>query len=116
MKLSFTPTDIAGGQYHRANKIIFSNPLAAKENPANRSILFVLEEVTNTANGGSVRNDNGFITTGINDDHREQEVPLIDLEGNVLGAMPLGQLTDATLLYINSFMIHTASQQNRLAE
>lgn len=114
MSLNFTPTDIAGGQYHRANKIIFSNPIAAKADPSNRSVLFIIEQVTNTANGGHVTNDAGFINAVVNDEDREQEVSLIDLEGNILGAIPLGELTDKALLFINSFMIHTASQQNRL--
>lgn len=116
MSLNFTPTDIAGGQYHRANKIIFSNPIAAKADPSKRSVLFIIEQVTNTANGGHVTNDNGFINAVVNDDHREQEVQLIDLEGNILGKLPLGQMTDMTLLYINSYMIHIARQQGRLAE
>ena len=115
MSLNFNPTDLAGGQYHRANKIIFNNPIAAKADPSNRSVLFIIEQVTNTANGGHVTNDAGFINAVVNDDHREQEVSLIDLEGNILGAIPLGELTDKALLFINSFMIHTASQQNRLA-
>lgn len=114
MSLNFTPTDIAGGQYHRANKIIFNNPIAAKENPAHRSVLFILEQVTNTANGGQVTNDNGFINAVVNEEARAEQVSLIDLEGNVLGAMALGELTDKTLLFINSFMIHTAGKQNRI--
>lgn len=116
MRLNFTPTDIAGGQYHRANKIIFNNPISAKSDPSNRSVLFIIEQVTNTANGGHVTNDNGFINAVVNDADREVEVPLIDLEGNVVGKMQLGQMTDMTLLYINSYMIHTARQQNRLTE
>lgn len=116
MKLNFTPTDIAGGQYNRSQKIVFSNPIDAKLNPENRSITFLLETVTNTADGNHVRVDNGFIATNVIDADREVEVPLIDLEGNVLGKLPLGQITDMTLLYINSYMIHIASQQGRLAE
>lgn len=116
MKLNFTPTDIAGGQYNRSQKIVFSNPIDAKLNPENRSITFLLETVTNTADGNHVRVDNGFIATNVIEADREIEVPLIDLEGNVLGKLPLGQMTDMTLLYINSYMIHIASQQGRLAE
>lgn len=116
MKLNFTPTDIPGGQYNRSQKIIFSNPVEAKSNPENRSITFLLETVTNTADGNHVRVDNGFLSTNVTESAREVEVPLIDLEGNVLGAMPLGQMTDMTLLYINSYMIHIARQQNRLTE
>lgn len=116
MQLSFTPTDIAGGQYHRANKVIFSNPIAAKADPSNRSVLFIIEQVTNTANGGHVTNDNGFINTTVNDEDRDIEIPLIDFKGNVVGKQLLGDVTDMTLLYINSFMIHIASKQNRLAE
>lgn len=114
MSLNFTANDDAGGQYHRANKVIFNNPVSAKDNPAHRSVLFILEQVTNTADGGRVTNEAGFINAVINDDERGQEVELIDLEGNVLGAIPLGELTDKTLLFINSFMIHTAGNQNRL--
>lgn len=116
MKLNFTPTDIAGGQYHRSNKVIFNNPVSAKDDPASRSVLFILEQVTNTANGGRVVNGSGFINAVVNDDHRDIEIPLIDLEGNVVGKQLLGDVTDMTLLYINSFMIHIASKQNRLAE
>lgn len=115
MSLNFTPNDAAGGQYHRANKIIFNNPIAAKEDPAHRSILFLLEQVTNTATGGQVCVDAGFLEAPVNDAERDIEIDLIDLEGSVLGKMAIGQLTDATLLYINSYMIHIASQQNRLA-
>ena len=114
MSLNFTANDTAGGQYHRANKVVFNNPIDAKDDPAHRSVLFILEQVTNTANGGRVTNDAGFIDAVINDDERGQEVELIDLEGNVLGMIPFGELTDKTLLFINSFMIHTAAKQNRL--
>lgn len=116
MKLNFTPTDIAGGQYNRSQKIVFNNPIEAKNSPENRSITFLLETVTNTADGNYVRVDNGFLETNVVEADREIEVPLIDLEGNILGKLPLGQMTDMTLLYINSYMIHIASQQGRLAK
>lgn len=116
MKLNFTPTDIAGGQYNRSQKIVFSNPIEAKVDPENRSITFLLETVTNTADGNHVRVDNGFLSTNVIETDREIEVPLIDLEGDILGKLPLGKMTDTMLLYINSYMIHIARQQGRLAE
>lgn len=114
MSLNFTPTDIAGGQYHRSNKVIFSNPIEAKDDPTNRSVLFILEQVTVAASGDKVVNDAGFVSANVVVEERDEVVPLIDLVGNEVGTIPLGELTDATLLYINSFMIHTASKQGRI--
>ena len=114
MSLNFTPTDIAGGQYHRSNKVIFNNPIEAKDDPSNRSILFILEQVTVAASGDKVVTDAGFVSANIVAEERAEVVPLIDLEGNEVGTLPLGELTDATLLYINSIMIHIANKQGRI--
>lgn len=115
MKLDFGATSHAGGQYHRANKIVFSNPIEAQNNPASRSITFILEQVTNAATGGAVKVDAGFLVSGVPDETERQEmVSLIDLDGNVLGEIQMGQMMDATMLYINSFMIHAAGKQGRI--
>lgn len=111
-ELNFKKTDEIGAQYHRANKITLEN---SGEN--NRLTIFNVEQVTNTALGGQVKVDDGFIySRSPTGDELLDDVELVDLQGNVLGHMPAGKMYDAVLLYINSYMIHIARQQNRLAE
>lgn len=111
-KLKFTHMSGPGTQYHRANRLILDN---SSENL--RSVVFVLEQVTNTDTGGQVKVDAGSIHSNApSDTARGEDTALVDLEGVVLGTVNLGVMYDTVLLYLNSYMIHIARQQGRLGE
>ena len=110
--LNFTKNEAVGAQYHRANKIILDNG-----SEDSRMTVFHLEQVTNSLSGTQVKTGAGLIfSQSPTEDEAATEVNLVNLEGEVLGAMPLGQMHQAVLLYINSYMIHVAREQNRLSE
>ena len=105
---NFTVTETPGEQYHRASDVRLINPKGK-----NRTVTYFVESITNTVKGDYVSTRVGDITVNLSlDDEtiRAEEIELIDINGNVLGAKTAGEMMDTIMLYLNSHMIHETNK------